>query len=177
MVIKKEIIKIKVCMFKLILTIIVSALVIILGLVLMTKTMSQYNEIQEDLNMSNFLNQGRLITESYEISIIENYDINLSLRENSFDYPKALSKGGYIGKIPKYNGNIWSSGAMYQVDYLKLKINTPKNCILIEKERDVRVNSIPHKPSSKKELFNYGCWSEYDLIAEEKIYIAYFKLP
>jgi hypothetical protein len=161
-------------MFKLLITVIISIIAIISGVVLALDGLSKASEMQEGKHIADFSFQAQLLIESYEIAMIENYDLPASLKQNSYDYPKALSAGNYVGEIPEYNGFMWHSDNINGVDFFKVEIKTDKNCILIEQERDVRVTSIPSKPIKNKDFNLYGCWEEYDKIEEDNKYYGYY---
>lgn len=161
-------------MFKLLMTMILSIIAIISGVVLALDGFSKAGEMQEGKHIADFSFQAQLLIESYEIAMVENYDLPMSLEQNSYDYARALSAGNYIGEIPEYNRFTWHSGNIDGVDFFKVEIRTDRNCILIEQERDVRVTSVPSKPVKNKDLNLYGCWEEYDKIEEDYRYYGYY---
>lgn len=163
-------------MFKLFTTIFIFAVAIILGVCVLFDGIDKIDDMQESNNIIKFNTQSQIIKESYEIALVENYNMTDNLKINSQDYVKTLAVGGYIGEIPEYNGERWSSGQIEETVLLQVAVNTPLSCLLIEQERDVRIKSLQEMPQTAKEINPFGCWKEYSEDLDEYSYIAYQKL-
>lgn len=163
-------------MFKLFTTIFIFAVAIVLGFCVLFDGIQKIDGIQESSNIIKFNTQSQIIKESYEIALIENYNMTDNLKINSQDYVKTLAVGGYIGEIPEYNGEKWSSGQIGNSVLLQVSVNTPLSCLLIEQERDVRIKSLQEIPKTEEKINSFGCWKEYSEDLDKYSYIAYQKL-
>ena len=89
-----------------------------------------------------------------------------------------MAVGGYIGEIPKYNGEKWSSGQIGRDCFVASnRLIHLFLALLIEQERDVKIKSLQEiRHKQQGEINSFGCWKEYSEDLDEYSYIAYQKL-